>query len=164
MYEGGVRTVGREKPAHLKLLRSNVAVDLDEGIESVPTSSPASFSARRGTMAGPIRLPSTPKGPTPRSAPPRSRLPPDSTESSSPHDLGRPAANQRKRPELLKRSETGDKTEGEMMRDIPKQRESAAYGDSLDRSDPLFLNFTCNFDLSDSNSEGDIHVVAYEGS
>lgn len=163
VYEGGGGTGDREEPAHLNvLIRSNVAVDLEDEIESLPVTLSASFSARPETAADLTRSPLVSKPSAPDSAPPRSRVLPDPTEMSSPDDFCRPAANQHKWLARTKQTETGEKTKGEMTKEIPKQRESAAHSKLLDRSDPLLLNFSCNFDLS--NSDDDYLEVVKEGS
>lgn len=110
VYEGGGGMVEREKSAHFNvLIRSDVAVDLEDGIESLPATLSASFSARSGIAADLTRSPLVPKPSAPGSARPRSRVLPGPTELSSPDDFCRPAANQHKWPELTKQSGTGKK-------------------------------------------------------
>lgn len=85
--EGGRRTVGREGLIHPnKMVCSNVAVDLNTGIEELPASPSASFLAHSGAGVDFARSPAPPILTTPHSAPPRSRRPPS--------ELYRPAANQ----------------------------------------------------------------------
>lgn len=79
--------MGREGLIHPnKMVCSNVAVDLNTGIEELPASPSASFLAHSGAGVDFARSPAPPILTTPHSAPPRSRRPPS--------ELYRPAANQ----------------------------------------------------------------------
>lgn len=59
---------------------------------------------------------------------------------------------------------TGKKDIGEMMIEVPEHRDQAVNmsSDSLGRTDPLYFNFNCNFDLSANNSGGDGTAAAEE--
>lgn len=69
--------MGREGLIHPnKMVCSNVAVDLNTGIEELPASPSASFLAHSGAGVDFARSPAPPILTTPHSAPPCSRRPP----------------------------------------------------------------------------------------
>lgn len=69
--------MGREGLIHPnKMVCSNVAVDLNTGIEELPASPSASFLAHSGAGVDFARSPAPPILTMPHSAPPRSRRPP----------------------------------------------------------------------------------------
>lgn len=99
---------------------SNVAVDLNTGIEELPASPSASFLAHSGVGVDFARSPAPPILTTPHSAPPRSRRPPSLAGLHSPHEIYRPAANQHNQLRIKTKIDTGkggggndDRTTGE---------------------------------------------------
>lgn len=119
-------------------------------------------SACSGTAAG--QLPVTPALAGFRSAPACSHLSLGTAGAPSPDETCQPTVTQQTQLQSKTITVTGKKDIGEMMIEVPEHRDQAVNmsSDSLGRTDPLYFNFNCNFDLSANNSDGDGTAAAEE--